>query len=449
MASGPQEPHSSEAESTVIGGCLVYPEDFPKAAVLLKAKDFYGVHAKLAWEAMTTIFERGQHADMVMVCDELGERAKNGPFRTWLGSTIDGIPRITNLEEWAGVIKEKSSRRSLVQRCLSTLKAAQDDCNSNDALFEMLATADSQIRGDSQVGVVHVSELIPEAMRRLEEYAAKEDGIMGIRTGLGCLDALTSGMREGQLILLGGRPGRGKSALSAQIARTAARDGKRVLIFPMEMSPRQVVERGLLSESATRRHDLRDYRSEYRDSAWAALVRQAGALAGLPMWFDRQESPTVGQMTMKAQTQKDRHGLDLIVVDYVQRMTLSAKTENRTVGVAENIQRLKSLARRLEVPVLAAYQLDTVDESQEQRPSAANLAQCKQVAESEADMIWFLHPVVPQSYKEDLVAEMELIVNKQRDGATGIRRIIFDKERTRMYEIPECDAQRCGVEGVA
>lgn len=431
------EPHNSEAEALVVGACMIWPEDFPKGLVILKPEHFYGSHARMSWQIMTTLWERGQRPDAAMVAFEAGDKA--GPnFRQWLAASLDGVPRLNNLEEWCQIIRDKAARRALARRCSALLKAVNDEANTTDWLYDQMSTADSQLRGDTSFGVVSAESLVNEALRRLEEYSQKKDGVQGLRTGMEGLDHYSWGMKEGQLILLAGRPARGKSVLTAQIARAAVRQDARTLIFPMEMSPRSVVERGLLSEGAVRKRDLLPWNDqESRETAWGQLAKAAGELAGMPLWFDKGECPTVSQMAATAQIQKQRHGLDLIVVDYVQRMSLPPRSESRTYGIGENIQRLKSLAMRLKVPILAAYQLDSVDESQEKRPTPANFAQCKQVAEAEADQIWFLHPVDPRGFNESTQVAMEIIVDKNREGPTGVAKAIFDRERLRFYEVPD------------
>lgn len=272
-----------------------------------------------------------------------------------------------------------------------------------------------------------LAQILPDSLRELEAAMAAPSGITGVPTGVDALDLLTGGLRAGSLFVLAARPARGKSSLCT--ALHAASQRRRVLAFSMEMPPVEVVGRMLLQEAGLSRWDLKTDRS---GKGWENVARAFSRLGALPIRFDRRESPTLGQIRASCRQEQANAGLDLVIMDYLQRCALNPKLEP-WLAVGEVAKGLKSLARALNVPVLAACQL-TAD-AEEKRPTLAHLAQSRQIIGAEADIVAFLHPDNPDDWRNEDTPRMSLIVDKHRHGATAAIPLYFEKKSTRFRSV--------------
>jgi replicative DNA helicase len=414
-----------EAERTLLGAIIVDNEALPKVAGLLSPKHFGLESHRILYEAMLALFERSDPIDLVTLKNELGTDLERAGGPAFIAMLIDGVPRITNPEHWARVVLEKARRRAAVVLAQRLLDDARSDEVETDTLLDQHQAALARLQEVSGASVQSLAQLLPESLRELETALNAPQGITGVPTGIAELDKLTAGLRRGSLFVLAARPARGKSSLCTQIAMHAASTGKRVLTFSMEMPPVEVAGRMLLQDAGLDRWGLRNDRS---GDGWEKVARAVSRLGALPIRFDRRESPTLGQIRASCRQEQAAGGLDLVVVDYLQRCTVNAKLE-QWLAVGEIAKGLKSLARALNVPVLAACQLSA--EAEEKRPTLAHLAQSRQIIGAEADLIAFLHPEQPENWNVEDCPRVSLIVGKHRHGATGSIPLWFQKKSTR------------------
>ena len=414
-----------EAERTLLGAVLVDNDAMPKVAGILAPKHFALESHRLVFEAMLHLFERNDPIDLVTLKNELGADLPRTGGPAFLGALMDGVPRLTNPEHWARLVLEKARRRAAVTLAQRLIEEAQSDDVETDALLDQHQAAMARLQEASGAAVQTLAQLLPDSLRELEASLTAPLGITGVPTGINELDRLTGGLRPGSLFVLAARPARGKSSLCTQAAIYAASKGKRVLAFSMEMPPVEVAGRMLLQDAGLDRRELRTDRS---GESWEKVARAVTRLGTLPIRFDRRESPTLGQIRASCRQEQSAGGLDLVIVDYLQRCSMNPKLEP-WLAVGEVAKGLKSLARALNVPVVAACQLSA--EAEEKRPTLAHLAQSRQIIGAEADVVAFLHPERPDDWRSEDCPRISLIVDKHRHGATASIPLYFEKKSTR------------------
>jgi replicative DNA helicase len=279
-----------------------------------------------------------------------------------------------------------------------------------------------------------MAAIMPDAIKSLDAYITAPYGLVGVPCGIPAMDKLTSGFRPGELWIVAARPGRGKSVLCGQTAVYAASRSNEVLMFSCEMQPSQVVQRMVLAEADVDRWSLRKGDDGGR---WARVAEASSRLSPIPLWFDDSESPTVAQVRAAAERHKAARGsLDLVVVDYLQRLAVDTK-QDRWIAVGDLAKGLKTMARALDVPVLAACQVNA--ESEEKRPTMANLGQSAGIISAEADGIAFLHPRDLNQWKDRQhdYPVLDLHVDKHRNGPLATIGLSFERRTTRFVELAE------------
>lgn len=422
-----------DAERAILGSILTNPALLEPSSATIQPRHLWESRHRLIFASMLRLSERGIEPDFVTLRSDLGEshelEAAGGV--PYLAGLVDGLPRVLSVDTWAKAVREKARRRAaleLVQRCAGRLEGNDEE---TDVLLDGLRLGLERLTDAGDRGVRSIASVVPEAVRDLEAFVSSPGGMQGITTGMADLDRLTSGLRPGALYIVAARPGRGKSALCTQIATAAAVDGKRVLVFSMEMPPVDVVQRMLLAKAGCSRWELRE-----QERMWTKLAKATGDVSGLPMWFDGREAPTVSDVRVSARRHKASIGVDLVVVDYLQRLTVDGKVD-RWLAVGDSVRALKSLARSLSVPVLAACQLNS--DGEDRRPTMANLAQSAGIISAEADLIAFLHPKSLDEWRDGSVPRpsVNLHVDKHRGGPVSEIPLVFDRAVTRFFGVEE------------
>lgn len=422
-----------DSERTVLGALLLDGKLVERAEALVQPRHMASERNRLIYEAILAVRERGAAIDLVTVKDELADRgqliAAGGPV--YLAELLDGIPRIEAVEHWAGIVREKARRRATRDVLQRALAQVTDPGEETDALIDNLRSNLERLVDAGDRGIRPIKDYLVEASRELEEFAASKHGLMGVPTGLPDLDRLTGGLRPGRLWIVAAFTSRGKSALSTQIAVHAAQRAHKVLLYSMEMPPPEVCGRVLMGLAGVERIELR------HETAWAKLAKAHGEVAALPLWFDPRESPSIAEIRASARRHKATTGCDLIVVDYIQRIAVDGK-QDRWQAVGDAVRSLKSLARNLNVPVLATCQLNTGAE--DKRPGMVNLAQSAQVIAAEADVIGFLHPADMREWSDyaEALPGVSLFVDKHRGGPRAEIKLRFQRALTKFFvEAPE------------
>lgn len=427
-------PPAIEAERMVLGAILVSPAALDSVSDILRTEHFAVDFHRRAYAAMLAIVERADALDVVTVRHEMARGAEPLSHEQLvdLASMLDGIPRLTDASHWARTVRDAAKRRFLAllgQRL--TEQAARED-EPTEELIDRHQTALLRLLEAGDGRHAHkLGSMLSLAVKDLEAYAASSDGVTGIASDLADLDRVLGGWQRGTLNVIAARPRRGKSVLCAQAARAAAGAGHKVLAFTLEMQPRAVAGRLLMAEGRIDRHSLRG-QSDHAKHSWGMVAWAYGKLKGIPLWLDDRESPNLAQIAAAARRLHATEGLDMLVVDYLQRCSWDRKLERR-IGIGDTVKGLKSLAMALNIPVLCAVQLNR--QAERDKPNLGQLAECGDI-EAEADVVGFLYPTeIPGSTPEKQLGldfpPVDLWIEKNRNGPQALVELTLERRFTR------------------
>lgn len=419
-----------EAERMVLGATLADNASMNVLAEMLTAKHFSDPRHRAIFGAMLSCYERSQPIDYVTMKAELADNLTDAGGIVYIAGLTDGMPRVASPEPWAAIVVEKARRRAAKMFAERFLGELSDQGIETEEVIERHQDSLTRLQSSRRDGVVSMRDIIPQAIKKLEDFSQSPDGLLGIPSGIPDIDRVLCGWQKGNLYIIAARPSRGKSVFCAQSAVYAGFKGFKTLYFGMEMRPPSTAVRMICSHAGVDRFDLRQrhgYETSFMKS-WGKINASAGAMQDLGIWFDQREAPTVAQIRALAKQHQASRGCDLIVVDYLQRCSL-APGMDQWVAVGDIAKNLKSLAQSLNVPVIAACQLGT--DAEERRPTQANLAQARQVISAEADVIAFLHPEQPAEWKKQDCPTVLFAIDKHRDGATTDINLSFERPHSR------------------
>ena len=434
-------PHNLEAERSVLGAVLLHNDAFNAAAEVIDGNDFFRDAHRRIFDKMVTLVERGDAIDLVTLKEELTRSGEldevGGP--AYIAALVDGVPRSTNIEYYARIIKEKATLRNLIFSANKIVSSAYEAEEEADVILDqaehaIFAIADSKIRD----GFVSLRELAHSSLDTIEQLHARKELITGVPTGFTDLDEMTSGLQPADLIIIAARPSMGKTSLVLNMAQhVGTKTDMTVGIFSLEMSKEQLFLRMLTGEARIDAHRLRGGFLGERD--WDKLAKAIGTLGEAKIFID--DSASIGVLEMRAKCRRlaVEHGLHLVIVDYVQLMQGRGRFENRTLELASISRSLKGLAKELRVPIVLLSQLSRAPESRsDHRPQLSDLRESGAL-EQDADVVAFI-------YREDMYLDKnqpptdaqgvaELIIAKQRNGPTGIVKLAFIREFTRFENL--------------
>src|SRR6266550_3791339 len=434
-------PHNLEAERSVLGAILLHNDAFNLAAEVIDSEDFFRDAHRRIFDRMVALAERNGAIDLVTLKDELGRAGEldevGGP--AYIAALVDGVPRSSNVEHYARIIKEKATLRRLIVSANKILANAYDGGEEADVILDqaehaIFAIADDKVRD----GFVSLKHLAQSSLDTIEKLHSRKELVTGVPTGFTDLDEMTSGLQPSDLIIVAARPSMGKTSLVLNIAQhVGTKTNMTVGLFSLEMSKEQLFLRLLTAEARIDAHRLRGGFLGERD--WGRLSQAIGTLSEAKIFID--DSPSIGVLEMRAKCRrlKAEHGLDLVIIDYIQLMQGRGRFENRTLEVASISRSLKGLAKELNVPIVVLSQLSRAPESRsDHRPQLSDLRESGAL-EQDADVVVFI-------YREDMYADKsdpsvdnqgvaELIIGKQRNGPTGIVKLAFIREFTRFENL--------------
>lgn len=409
-------PHSLDAERSVLGAVLVSNDALYAVGATLMPQDFYRDAHRRIYAAMVDLSERGVPVELVTLCDALKRRGEldevGGPV--YVASLGDGVPKATNVEHYARIIREKATMRALIEagnRVVSAAYKAEEDSRVvlDDAERVLLAIGQDVESGD----LVLMDRLVPDVMALLEQITRSGQPVTGLSTGLRDLDTATRGLHPGNLIILGGRPGQGKSALALQWAIHAAQVGQ-VAFFSMEMNREEVATRALAQLAGVDHHEM--MRGKLHGEDRAMVERARSVLESLPLAIDDASSLTPYQIRSKAKKLQTRGGLKLVIVDYLQLLKRPRHVHSREEAVAENTWALKVLANELRVPLVALSQLSRGSAKEDRRPSLEDLRESGAIEQHANVVLLIYKPPSEQTGIVDMTPPVELLIAKQRNG---------------------------------
>ena len=432
-------PHSIEAEQSLLGGLLIDNSALDQVGDTISSKDFYRQDHRLIFIHINDLINSDNPADVITVAESLeknSELASIGGI-SYLGSLAENMPSVANIRGYAKIIRDNSILRNLITvgseivegAFLPKGKDAQQLLDEMEAKLFSIAEAQS-----NRLGYKDFQKVIADVVRNLEERGQNPETVTGLSTGFVDLDNLTTGLHGGELVIIAGRPSMGKTALAMNIAESCAVDqNKAVAIFSMEMGSEQIVTRLLGSVAKVDQQKMRTGKMD--DDDWAKIADGLGRLNEAPLFID--EGSALNSYELRARARRlDRStegGLGLIVVDYIQLMSPlgGPQGENRATEISEISRSLKSLAKELNIPVVALSQLNrNVDSRPDKRPQMSDLRESGAI-EQDADVIMFIYRQVV--YSKDPADEgiAEIIVAKQRNGPIGDVKLTFVGEYTR------------------
>lgn len=430
-------PQNIDAEQSVLGSILLDREAIYKVMKNLRPEDFYRESHRMIYEAMLLLNEGGSPVDLITVCDQLrqqGSLEKAGGV-AYIASLAEMVPTAANVEYYTRIVEEKALLRTLIQVSTRIAGMSYDEGEEPEKL---IAEAEQMIMelGSRRAATAFyaIRDIILDIFAHLEFLYNNRGSITGVPTSFPDLDRLCSGLQPSDFVILAGRPSMGKTALGLCIAYSAAlKHNIPVAVFSLEMSKEQLVQRILCAEAKVDQHRLRTGNLDEED--WGILHEAKGKLANAPIYIDDTPGITARQVRAKARLLKAEKGLGLIVIDYLQLMQGSRRHENRQQEISDISRSLKSLAKELNVPVLALAQLSrSVEQREKKRPIMSDLRESGSL-EQDADLIMFIYRdeyYNPETEKKGIA---EIIVSKHRNGPVGVVELGFLKEFTKFVPL--------------
>jgi replicative DNA helicase len=426
-------PHNLEAERSVLGAILIQNEAYNLAVEIVRPEDFYRDAHRRIFEKIIALGERQSAIDFVTLKEELARAGEldtvGGP--AYISSLVDGVPRATNVEYYATIVKDKSVLRRLIgtaNRIVVDAYEAEQD--SGDILDRAEHAIFSIAEGRLRTGFTSLYDIAQEGMRAIEVAVEKKQMITGVSTGFVELDQMTSGLQAGDLIILAARPSMGKTSLALNIAQYAGTKGDKTCgVFSLEMSKEQLFLRMLSSEAQIDGHRLRT--GFLRSDDWGRLTSALGTLGHAKIFID--DTPGIGVLEMRAKCRRlaAEHGLDFLVIDYIQLMQGRGRFDNRTQELAAISRALKGLAKELNIPIMVLSQLSRAPEARsDHRPQLSDLRESGAL-EQDADVVLLIFREDAYDKESENPNVAEIIIAKQRNGPTDTIRLAFIKERTR------------------
>jgi len=429
-------PHNLEAERAILGAILLDDSALLAVFETLKPQDFYLDSHRKVLEKMIHLMNTSRPIDLVTLKDELqrSSELESVGGAAYLSGLTDGLPRAMNIEYYSQIVKEKSTLRRIIQISNEAMTRSYKDEESAEEILHHVEKGVFDIANQQfHTSFSSITPIVDDVYKHIEELFNKKAPVTGLETGFVDLDRMTSGLHSSDLIIVAARPGLGKTSLCLNIAQHAAiRNGKCVGIFSLEMSKEQLVKRLLCSEARIDAHRINTGYLNKED--WNRLSRASGDLSETRIFIDDTASITVPELRSKSRRLSLEHGLDLIIVDYLQLMSGSTtRYENRTQEISQISRGLKGIAKELKVPLIAVSQLSRAIESrhgEHRRPQLSDLRESGSI-EQDADVVMFI-------YREDMVNPTEensglgeLIIGKQRNGPTGTIQLAFSRQFTR------------------
>lgn len=419
---GPQPPQDLDAERSVLGGMLLSSTAINDVVEVLRPGSFYSPKHQAVFDCILDMTSRNEPVDPVTVAAELetrGELARVGGA-PYLHTLIAMVPTAANAGYYARIVAEKAALRRMVEAGTRIQQYGYNADRNGAELNEVIDRAQAEVYALTDAATtqdyVLAGDLVQDTLDRWERIQNDPQQV-GLPTGYTDLDAMTNGMRPGQMIVVAGRPGFGKSTVGLDIARRCAVKQRRgAVVFSLEMSRDEIIDRMVAAQARVRLSDILGGTMD--DDDWTRVARAMSEIAEAPLFIDDSPGQTMATITAKSRRLKQRHDLGLIVIDYMQLMTSGRRVESRQQEVSEISRGCKLLAKELGVPVIAISQLNREpDNRTDHRPMLSDLRESGSL-EQDADMVWLLFK--PDHYDpDDNPGYVELIVAKQRAGSTG------------------------------
>lgn len=432
------QPHSVEAEQSVVGSMLMDKEAIASAMELISSEDFYQQQYGTLFEAMTELYSEGKPVDLVTVQNRLKEKDIPPELVTveFIRDLIMAVPTSANVRHYAQIVYEKAMMRRLIKICEGIAASCYLGKEKLDDIMEETEKSVFSLLRQGGSDMVPISEVVLTVLDRIEKASKNKATVTGVASGFTDLDFKTSGLQPSDLILVAARPSMGKTAFVLNIAQHVSfKKGLSTAIFSLEMSKEQLVNRLLSMQSGVDSQKLRT--GGLVDSDWDKLLEGVGVVGSSKLIIDDTPGITVSEMRSKCRKFQLEQGLDLIIIDYLQLMSGSGKrsSDNRQQEISEISRSLKAIAREMNTPVIALSQLSRAVESrQDKRPMLSDLRESGAI-EQDADVVMFIYR--DDYYNQDSESKnvAEIIIAKQRNGPTGTVTLGWLPDTTRFVNL--------------
>ena len=428
-------PHSLEAEQSVIGSMLMDREAIITASEIVTADDFYQHQYGVIFDAMVELFNEGKPVDLVTLQNRLREKDVPPEISSmeFVRDLLNAVPTSANVRHYANIVSEKA----VLRRLIKLTEEIENDCYLNKEPVEVIMEETEkkmfQLLGQRNSGdFMPIRQVVINTLENIERASKTKGNVTGIPTGFTDLDYKTSGLQNSDFILIAARPSMGKTAFVLNIAQYMAfKKDKAVAIFSLEMSREQLMNRLLSMESKVDSQHLRT--GNLKDDEWSKLIESAGMIGESRLMIDDTPGISIGEMRSKCRKYKLEHGLDIIIIDYLQLMSGSGKSssESRQQEISDISRSLKALARELNVPVVALSQLSrAVEQRTDHRPMLSDLRESGAI-EQDADVVMFIYRDDYYNKDSENKGIAEIIIAKQRNGPIGTVNLVWLPDYTK------------------
>jgi len=426
-------PQSIDSEKAVLGSIMLRKDAMHEIEDVVIPDSFYAEKHKMIFQAMLDLSMKNEPIDMLSLSTKLSEKKLLDAIggNQYLAEIVNVVPSSTNVKHYAEIVQKKFVLRSLIDAAdyVSELAFEESDDHMDDILDMAEKKIFSVVSSPKNQKFTSLKEELPEAFERLERLHEHKGSLRGLPTGFRDLDNILSGLQKSDLIILAARPSMGKTTLALDIARMSSiLHGKSIGIFSLEMSSQQLVDRMLSAESRVNAWNLRTGRLT-ADREFSQLRDSLDKLSKAKIYIDDQPGNSIVRMKAISRRLKVEKGLDLIIVDYLQLMTTSKNYDSMVNQVTEISRSLKSLAKELDVPVLALSQLSRAVESRGGKPRLSDLRDSGSI-EQDADVVMFIHREDKGKDESEKTNIAEILIEKHRNGPTGKIELYFDEKTT-------------------
>ncbi len=437
-------PHNLEAEQALLGCLILDPRIQNEVASFLNEEDFYAESHKYIFNAITSLIKSNLPVDLVTISDMLDKQGtiNQAGGIEYLTSLTDVMPGTANYQKYVDIVSRDSLARRLILGSAEIIDNSKKSLEKNEALAFAEKTIFEISNNEDTSTIQPLNKIIPDVMTRLDELAKDTSAYHGIKTKYKGLDNLLNGLHNSDLIILAARPAVGKTSFAMNIVENVATQGKTCAVFSLEMGKDQIAQRLLCSVAGVSMSKA--MKGQMSKTEWLKIAKAREVLSKTNIFIDDSAIITPSQIISKCRRLKRKYGLDLVMIDYIQLMSpeKGRKSDNRQQEITEISRNLKILAKEINVPVLALSQLSRAVESRKGRPQLADLRESGAI-EQDADIVMFIHNPEKGATEQEIASGAvkkgvrEIIIDKHRNGATGLIKLFFQGECTKFLNYNE------------
>lgn len=430
-------PHSDEAEQSVIGSMIMDKDAIVAASETITGEDFYQQRYGVLFDTMLELFNEGKPVDLITLQNKLKEKDVPPELCSleFIRDLITSVPTSANVRYYANIVKEKSTLRQLIKITENITNKCYLDKDKVDTILEDTEKKIFDILQKRNTGeMVNIKDIVFRSLESIEAAARNKGSVTGVATGFYDLDYKTAGLQPSDLILIAARPSMGKTALVLNIAEyVALKSNVTTAIFSLEMSKDQLVKRIMSMHSKVDSQAIRS--GNLSDEEWLKLVESARTIGNSNLIIDDTSSISISELRSKCRKYKLEHNLGLVIIDYLQLMSGSKKSESRQQEISEISRSLKALAREINAPVIALSQLSrAVEQRPDKRPMLSDLRESGAI-EQDADVVMFIYRDDYYNHDSEEAGVSEIIIGKQRNGPTGTIKLAWLSQYTKFANL--------------